>query len=135
MPKSIDITPTIQLSEVVWLLACLPGLIIWTLNLKMALKDRKVTRLLYSDRGDPALLWSNYSVADTRLFVIVEWIFVFVGAFYLTQLPDNSTLIVRWTVVGLFVYVAVSITRSGLMWRSVDRRMKEIAKRKVDERQ
>lgn len=123
------ITRTIDVWEIVWTLAALPGLVVWFRNLREAAQDFRAVREISPRNG--RYLWARFSALLTRAFVGLEVLFVVLGVVNMVRVPpaDPHPEIHIITVGGL-VLASVVITLIGYRWSQVNAEIVQAARDK-----
>lgn len=110
---------TADLTEIVWTLAAVPGLVLWLVNRVAAGRSRRAVRRL--GVGNGRLVWARFSVLLTDVFVLIETVFVVVGISAMLRAPSpDSTTLSRLIVSVGFAGVSCLITFVGYRWRVVE---------------
>ena len=120
-----SITGTIEVAEVVWTVAALPGLVMWLINLRDAGRMRATARLLPVPNG--RLTWARFSVQFCQVMVFVEATYVGLGVVSMTR-PPNPAAAVQSPLVGLAIVLGLiaastAVSFLGWRWRAVDRQL------------
>lgn len=115
----MNVTPTVQVTELIWTVFALLGMGAWTLNCVAAFRRYRALRMLRAERR--ARLWSAFSAVFAIGLIYVELAYVTVGlaAMMLPPNPESSTGSQLLFVVMLTSASAV-ITAGAVGWRYVD---------------
>lgn len=118
----MNITYTIQSTELLWTLVAIPGLLLWVSNRMRARASLRATKRL--DIGNGRRAFARFSVRETTVWAFVEAVFVTIGVVSMTyeSNPDSNTLSSLVIVAGLILASAM-ITALGVEWRRVDREL------------
>lgn len=126
----IDITPYIQLLEVIWTAIALIGGYYAVVNLLEATKDRKA--VMESDLNGIREEWANFSVNLHRTLIGVEFTFAFVGIVSMFRRPSpDATTITSFVLAAFLVGGAIAIAYLSYRWRQVDELIKEEVEKKT----
>lgn len=113
------ITPTIDVGELIWILAAIPGLWFWVRNRLEAGIDAKAAATIVPRNG--RYLWARFSVFLTNTFVGIELLFLLLGGVALFRPPpmdpQPGTRVV--TIAGLTI-ASVVITLLAYRWKQVN---------------
>jgi hypothetical protein len=74
-----------NLIEILWTLCALPGLLLWSSNLRDAIHDRRAVRKL--GIIDERLSWANFAILKNSAFLTIEAGFTMVGLTAMLQPP------------------------------------------------
>ena len=112
--------PTVQLSEVIWVLVATPGAYLWWVNLITSKAERRA--LLNGPASTAGRIFANYQVSSARVMLGIEIIFLFMGGLAMS-IPANpsSSFLTRWGFATLLIIASCLITYRGFQWRGVDR--------------
>lgn len=115
------LTRTVDLVEVVWVLAALPGLWLWAANARETRQDRTAASAI-GQRESATYLWASFSVLLTRTFVAIELLFVILGvvAMFRENPPDDPSPWFRFVTAGLLVAASVCLSWLAYRWRRVN---------------
>ncbi len=118
----MNITHTIQSTELLWTLVAIPGLLLWVSNRMRAGASLRATKRL--DIGNGRRAFARFAVRETTVWAFVEAVFVAIGVVSMTyeSNPDSNTLSSLVIVAGLILASAM-ITALGVEWRRVDREL------------
>lgn len=118
----MNITRTVQFTELLWTIVALPGLLLWLSNRQRARASLQAAKRLAIGNGRRA--FARFSVRETTVWAFVEFVFVIIGVVSMTyeSNPDSNTLSSLVIVAGLIVASAM-ITALGVEWRRVDREL------------
>lgn len=118
----MNITRTIQLTELVWTIVAIPGLLLWVSNRMRARASLQATKRLVIGNGRRA--FARFAVRETTAWAFVEVVFVAIGVVSMTYEPnpDSNTLSSLVIVAGL-ILASTMITVLGVEWRRVDREL------------
>lgn len=113
------IPSTVDWIEVVWTLAALPGIWVWTVNRISAGKTLRAARKMGFTNG--RLLWAKYSTLKSDCLLAISLVFVLIGIISMSR--PNSTIGWDWLrvllTIGLLGAPAI-ISFLGIKWRAVD---------------
>ena len=110
---------TADLTEIVWTLAALPGLVLWLANRVEAGRGRRA--VMKMKIGNGRLVWAQFSVLLTNVFVVIELVLVVVGAIAMSRSSPAEATALSQIVVGVgFAGASCLITFVGYRWRAVD---------------
>lgn len=116
---------TVDLIEVLWTLAALPGLVLWLTNRIIAGRSlRAVIRLRVSNGR---MLWARFSVLLTNVFVGVEAVFVLVGGIALFR-ESTGNDVIRFVLAFALIGASALITWVGWRWRVVDQELVKLGR-------
>ena len=125
----MTLTATIDLAEVVWTLAALPGLVMWLANRRDAGRMRAAARTLPRPNG--RLAWAQFAVLFTNVMVGVELVYICLGAVGMIRPPNPAAserpLIGLVIVLGL-IAASAAVSFLGWRWRAVDRQLVAMAR-------
>jgi len=118
----MNITNTIQSTELLWTLVAIPGLLLWVSNRMRAQASLQATKRL--DIGNGRRAFARFAVRETTVWAFIEFVFVAIGVVSMTREtnPDANTLSSLVIVAGLILSSAM-ITALGVEWRRVDREL------------
>ena len=118
----MNITHTIQVTELLWTIVAIPGLLLWVSNRMRAGASLRATKRL--DIGNGRRAFARFAVRETTVWAFVEAVFVAIGVVSMTyeSNPDANTLSSLVIVSGLILSSAM-ITALGMEWRRVDREL------------
>lgn len=110
---------TIDLREVLWTLAALPGFYLWSRNAIYANKTLEIVKRLGIDGGPR--VWAQFSSLLTRSFIGLEFVFVVIGVNAMTRpQPIDYDPWLSWTIGILLILASVLISFLGYRWKKVD---------------
>lgn len=119
--------PTIQPTEIAWMVAAIPGLWLWFSNMRYAWGTLNFLKRLPLVNG--RMVWARFSVTLTLTFVAIEAGFVAIGLVAMTTEPSpTSTLAIRWIFAGVFIAASIAITYIALRWRLVDKALEAMSR-------
>jgi hypothetical protein len=127
---------TIEWFEVVWTLAAVPGLGLWTANHHLAVRSLRAVRAVGATNG--RLIIARYSVTKARVFINVSAAFVLVGIVAMTRPPNPAAVDWDWTRVVLtlgLLGAPAAIAFLGHKWRAVEQQVTALYRRRLDERE
>lgn len=115
-----SLTPTIQWIEILWTIVALPGLIRWFSNRQ---KARTYVRALRAvGGGNGRMIFARYTVRETTAFVVIESVFVLIGALAMTSATNPSAYPYTSSIIAAgLVGASIYITILGRDWAVVDR--------------
>jgi len=118
----MNITHTVQSTELLWTLVAIPGLLLWVSNRMRARASLQATKRL--DIGNGRRAFARFAVRETTVWAFVEAVFVAIGVVSMTREtnPDANTLSSLVIVTGL-ILTSTMITALGVEWRRVDREL------------
>lgn len=118
---------TVQVTEIIWLISAVPGLVLWSQNFVVA---RQVSKYVPAPNG--RLIWAQFSVWLTITFVLIECGFVGVGLLAMTTAPaDTSPFWLRILFASIFTSISGGISLLGFRWKWVDNRLMELARKQT----
>lgn len=115
----MEITATVQLYELLWMLSAIPGLGVWLANWIRAGRSLAAAKTLTPRNG--RLLWARFARRLTTFMVLIEGVFLGVGLRAMA-LPSNPTASEASSaaVAALFVAMSLAVSWIGRDWRRVD---------------
>jgi hypothetical protein len=130
------ITRTIDLIEVAWILAAVPGLLLWVGNRVLAVRSLRAIRALGATNG--RLIVARYGVRKANIMIFVQSVFVLIGAIAMTR-PTNQAVAAQWDWSRTALAVAllgapVALAVLGYQWRSVERQITALARARYEQR-
>lgn len=111
---------TVQMFEVVWVLAALIGMIIWLVNLHSSLVTYRIAILLEDDNGRK--VWSRFSVTFCVVVLLSELSFLAASIASMVR-PGTETSTEKFVLVYGLALSAALIGVAGIMWRTVEREL------------
>ena len=120
----------VSLLEIIWTIAALPGLWLWFRNWIEALRTRRYARLAGVTNG--RMIWAQFSVWLTFIFVFIELFFVGLGGIAMMRYPVapvNPGWLNYFSAAG-FIAVSMAVTYVGLLWRNVDRHLIQASRKR-----
>lgn len=119
---------SVQLIEVIWTIATVPGLIVWAFNLRAAWLSLRATQELHSDLS--TRIYAGVGVRLSVAAISVESIFLLWGLFGMSQ-PSTTE---RITPMGLvitvgLVVIALVVAVLGFDIRRADAAVMDLARR------
>lgn len=117
----VELTRTLSLAELLWLISAMPGLYVWARN---ALAAR--AGLLAAKRmgvTDGRLVWARFSRLLTGLFATIESTFLFIGVVAATRptpTGGQDVAIVQVAIAGALIACSIAISVLGHRWKQVD---------------
>lgn len=125
----IAITPTVDVGELLWIAAALPGLWLWLRNLREAKQDLRAVRAISPRNG--RFLWARFSVLLTRTFVGIEVLFVLLGGVALFRVPPmDPHPETRYVTIGGLIVASIVISVIAQRWASVNAEIVQAARDK-----
>lgn len=110
---------TVSLLELLWTLAALPGLVLWSVNAWNASKSLRAIRSIGARNG--RLTWAQFSLHMTVVFVVIDVVFVLIGGISMTRMANPSGSQLSTQVIGAGLLLAsVAISLLSYRWRVVD---------------
>lgn len=110
---------TVSLLELLWTLAALPGLALWSLNAWSAARSLQAIRSIGAANG--RLTWAQFSLHLTLVFVVIDIVFVIIGGISMTRLSNPSGSQLSTQVIGAGLLLAsAAISLLSYRWRVVD---------------
>lgn len=109
---------TVQIIEILWVIAAMPGLWFWVVNIRTALQAKLATEELGTRDG--ASVWVYFSIEFTVFFTCAEIIFILIGilAMFL-PIPPAATIMTRYVFGGLLILISLGITYEAFRWKRV----------------
>lgn len=125
----ITLTRTVDVGELLWIAAALPGLWLWLMNLRDARKDFRAVRDISPRNG--RYLWAKFSTLLTRAFLGLELLFIGLGVQALFRTPPAApaSLSRVITVIGL-IAASVVISAIAYRWKRVNAEIVQAARDK-----
>lgn len=118
----MNITRTIQFTELLWTLVAIPGLLLWVSNRRRAGASLRATKRLSIGNGRRA--FARFAVRETTAWAFIEAVFVAIGAVSMTYEPNpDSNGVTRTVIVSSLILSSAVITALGVEWRRVDREL------------
>lgn len=110
---------TVSLLELLWTLAALPGMVLWSVNAWNASKSLRAIRSIGARNG--RLTWAQFSLHMTVVFVVIDVVFVLIGGISMTRMANPSGSQLSTQVIGAGLLLAsVAISLLSYRWRVVD---------------
>lgn len=115
----IEFTSTIDLGEVLWVLAALPGFWFWVRNRMEAGLDYKAAETIVPRNG--RYLWARFSVFLTNVLVGIEILFLALGGLAMLRVPPGGPHPeLRWVTIGGLILASAVITLLAIRWQQVN---------------
>jgi uncharacterized membrane protein len=110
---------TVQLNEVIWFLAALPGLIVWLIKLQLVFRTQRAVHALGYEQQlgitSTAALWEAIGI------VSIQSALALLGLFGMTQPAYTQHITpLGWAVTVILVWVSIVVTAIGLIVRRAD---------------
>jgi hypothetical protein len=113
------ITTNIDVGELLWVAAALPGLWYWAGNRLEAGLDLKAAASIVPRNG--RYLWARFSVFLTNVFIGVELVFITLGvAAFFRPTPTDGLPLSRLVTVAALIGASLAITMLAYRWRQVN---------------
>lgn len=120
---------TVELLEVFWTLAALPGLWIWSSSYFSARKTMKALRAANIHNG--RRVWGKFSVLLTGTFAGIEFLFVTIGVISMLRTsPPDSQVYTRLITAGCLITASLLITYLAYRWKVIDETLISMAKKR-----
>jgi hypothetical protein len=128
----VRLTGTIDLVEVIWTLAALPGLLSWIINLVSA--RRSLRAVVKSDVDDGRLPVAKYAVRKSWVMIGLSFVFVLIGTISMLR-PSNPELpvfdLLRAILTAGLLAAPAMISFIGADWRRVENEVLRIARERT----
>lgn len=123
------ITETIDVGEVVWILAALPGWWFWLRNRLEAGLDARAASTIVPRNG--RYLWAKFSVFLTNTFVGIETLFIVLGGVAMFRVPPmDPHPETRYVTVSGLILASLVITLLAYRWKQVNAEIVQAAREK-----
>jgi hypothetical protein len=127
---------TVDLVEVVWTLAAVPGLVLWLGNRVEAGRSLRAIRAVGAHNG--RMIIARYSVQKANVLVGVSAVFVLIGIISMIRPANPATATWDWPRIVLTLGVLgapAGISFIGYRWRTVERQVTALARKTLDSRE
>ena len=120
---------TVDLIEVIWTLAALPGVVIWAINRAAAGRSLRAVRA--QGIGNGRLVVARYSVFKSNVFIALSLVFVLIGAISMVR-PANPEVAewdwIRVVLTAGLLGAPALISLLGWRWRRVEQEIIALAR-------
>ncbi|MCA1570799.1 MAG: hypothetical protein LC798_10880 [Chloroflexi bacterium] len=111
-----------QLEEVLWTLAALPGLIMWVRNRIVTGRTLKAAQQLQLHLTNGRLVWAKFARRKTTVLAGIELVFVLVGVLAMTRAPNPyATTGARLVTLVSLICASAALTWLAYDWQNVHR--------------